>query len=183
MARSVRWIGWALLAILILGYASTWIDWSHLFAEEEPLEPGPFYSMNPALVTGVVFSAADYKLYAYRWGPDDKFNIVVIRPGHDEIEECEAGEAFLRWFAMTTEIWHGQRLQRPLESGSGDWAVFELVTDTVLEGEETRLRLPSTPGDRIVAEWYGVPGQYPLDWDPDAFGIVKSGCARLGAKP
>ncbi len=181
MPRTLTWFGGVALLGAVLGGALTF-GWRHSFTEDEALEPGQFYSINPDLVTGVVFSGSDYKLYAYRWSPDDAFHIVVIRPGHDKIEECEAGEAFARWFGMATGPEHGQRLQRPLDPDSGDWAVLELVTDDVLEGAETRLRLPSTPGDQIVAEWYGVPGQYPLDWDPEAFGVVTSGCAGLEAE-
>jgi len=180
MLKALKWFGWAALLLLALGGALA-IDWSSYFADDEPLEPGQFYGINPDLVTGVVFSASDLKLFAYRWKLEGNFRIVVVRPGRSEVEQCEAGEGFVRWFTMATKLPIGPKLDRPLDSGSGDWAVLELVTDTVLEGVETRLRLPSAPGEPIIFQ-FGL-DQYPVDWNPEAFGIVKSGCAGLGAKP
>lgn len=180
MQKALKWFGWAALPLIALGGASA-IDWSYYFAEDEPLEPGQFYRINPDLVTGVVFSAADYKLYAYRWTAEDNFRIAVLRPGREGVEECDAGEAFARWFEMTTEMPIGRKLDRIVDPVTGSWVVLELSDATVLEGAESRLRLPATPGEPII--WQFGQDQYPLGWSPEEFGIVKSGCAGLGANP
>lgn len=67
-----------------------------------------------------------------------------------------------------------------VDPASGDWAVLELIDATVLEGAETRLRLPSAPGDPIIFQF--GPDQYPVEWDGAAFAMVRSGCAGLGAE-
>jgi hypothetical protein len=119
-----------------------------------------------------------------RWGPEERFRIVVLRPGQDGVEECVAGEAFDRWFFQTTEMYHGAALEYPVAAKPEDWAVFELIKyETPVEDNDKRMLLPTRPGEPIIVEWAHIPGQYPSEWDPDLFALVKQGCAGLGARP
>ena len=64
-----------------------------------------------------------------------------------------------------------------------DWAVFELVKyETPVEENDMRMLLPTRPGEPILVEWAHIPGQYPSEWDPELFALVKQGCAGLGAR-
>ena len=143
-----------------------------------PLDPGFFYEIDPDIVREIVFSSADLKLFAYRWGPDENFHIVVLRPDKAEIEQCDAGETFRSWFDMIAEMPIGQKLDKPVDPQSGNWAILELIDISVLEGAESRLRLPATPRDRII--WQFGPDQYPVGWDSAAFAMLNSGCYSLG---
>jgi hypothetical protein len=108
----------------------------------------------------------------------------VQRPGRDEIERCVAGEPFTRWFLMTTEMTRGEMLADLMTAPPEDWAVLQLVAyRSVVEKPEFRLLLPSSPGAPIIATESGTLGQYPIDWDPELFALVKKGCAGLGAQP
>ncbi|MCI0429891.1 MAG: hypothetical protein L0210_05040, partial [Rhodospirillales bacterium] len=161
MPRTLKWLGGAALLGVVLAGALTF-GWRHSFTEDEPLEPGLFYEINPDIVTEVVFSAADYKLYAYRWSVDDNFHIAVLRPGRERIEECDAGEGFMRWFTLTTKLPIGGRLDRTVDILSGNWVILEHRDASVLEGNEVRLRLPLTSEEPILFQFGS--DQYPVDW-------------------
>ncbi len=147
-------------------------------------EPGLAFSIHDALITDILFSAADIKVYAYRWGAEHDFQILVQRPGRDGLEHCVGGTTFERWFKMTTEMVRGDRLAEPVAAKPNEWAVLQLVAHGfVVELPEWRLLLPSASGAPIIAEKYGTLGQHPIDWNPELFALVKSGCAGLGAHP
>ena len=75
-------------------------------------------------------------------------------------------------------------LAEPVSAPPEDWAVLQLVAYRfVVEMPEWRLLLPSSPGAPIIAMEFGAVGQYPIDWDPELFALVKQGCAGLGAQP
>ena len=184
----MRLAGWTILLLLVLGLAAYLVklrnDTLANVLEERPLEPGLSYAIGDKHVTEIIFSAADLKLYAFRWGPEHPFRIVVMRPRQKGIEECIGGEAFEQWFQMTTEMYIGAPLDDPIAAAPSEWAVLALISyKSVLEWNDTRLLLPSRPGQPIIAEWDGTPGQYPAEWDPTDFAIVKAGCARLGNQP
>ena len=62
--------------------------------------------------------------------------------------------------------------------------MFELISyESVIEENDMRMLLPTRPGEPIVVEWAHIPGQYPSEWDPELFALVKKGCAGLGAQP
>ena len=85
---------------------------------------------------------------------------------------------------MTTEMTRGEMLAEPASAPSEDWAVLQLgAYRLVVEMPEFRLLLPSSPGAPIIATEFGAVGQYPIDWDPELFALVKQGCAGLGAQP
>jgi hypothetical protein len=142
-----------------------------------PLDPGFYYEIDPDIIREVVFSSADLKLFAYRWAPDDNFRIVVLRPGEADIERCDAGETFRKWFDMITRMPIGRKLEQPVDPKAGNWAILELIEATVLEGAESRLRLPATAGEPMI--WQFGPDQYPVEWDTAAFAGLQSGCAEL----
>jgi hypothetical protein len=142
-----------------------------------PLDPGFYYEIDPDIVREVVFSSADLKLFAYRWAPDDNFHLVVLRPGEADIERCDAGETFRKWFDMITRMPIGRKLEQPVDPKAGNWAILELIDASVLEGAESRLRLPATAGEPMI--WQFGPDQYPVEWDTAAFAGLQSGCAGL----
>ena len=182
--------GWAAFGLLFWAFAAPWFeegwdpkthDWQ---ADWTPAEPGIASSVYDGLITEILFSAADLKFYAYRWGPGHQFHILVQRPGRDEIERCVAGEPFTRWFMMTTEMTRGEMLAEPVAAPPEDWATLQLMAYRfVVELSELRLLLPSSRGAPIIATEFGTLGQYPIDWDPELFALVKQGCAGLGAQP
>lgn len=143
----------------------------------QPLDPGSYYEIDPDIVREILFSAADFKLFAYRWTSDENFHIVVLRPSKYEIEQCDAGERFRNWFDMITRMPIGRKLAKPVDLQFGNWATLELIDATVLEGTESRLRLPDTPSESIV--WQFGSDQYPVEWDSAAFARLRSGCTGL----
>jgi hypothetical protein len=167
--------GWAAFGLLFWAFAAPWFeegwdpktyDWK---ADWTPAEPGEAFSVYDGLVTEILFSARDIKLYAYRWGREHEFHILVQRPGRDDIEHCVAGERFTRWFMMTTEMTRGEMLAEPVAARPEDWAVLQLVAYRfVVELPEFRLLLPSSVGAPIIATEFGTVGQYPIDWDPSS---------------
>ena len=190
LRRVLSVTGWAVFGLLYWAFAEPWFeegwdprnyDWN---ANWEPAEPGRAFSIHDGLVTEILFSARDIKFYAYRWGPGHEFQILVQRPGREDIEHCVAGEPFTRWFTMTTDMTRGEMLAKPVSAPPEDWAVLQLVAFRfVVEMPEWRLLLPSSPGAPIIATEFGTVGQYPIDWDPELFALVKQGCAGLGAQP
>ena len=134
-------------------------------------------------VTGVLVSTSDYKLYAYRWDTDQPFRVMVVRPRQNTVEGCEAGPAFTEWLGMVTTLVNGRVLETPVRGDPTSWMMLELITNDVFEGEETRLFLPREPTEAIVAEFYGLPGQYPVEWSTSAFSAIKDGCSSMGARP
>jgi hypothetical protein len=182
MRRALRWMAWTLLAILTFSFATDWDNWVELVAGPGPIEAGVFYNMSRRPVAGVLVSTSDYKLLAYRWHTDQPFRIMVVRPGQNTVEECKAGPAFTEWFGMVTKLVNGSQLQRPVIGDPTGWTTLEFITNNEFEGEETRLFVPLLPNQPIIAEFYGLPGQYPVDWDPAAFAAIQGGCAALGQR-
>ena len=178
----MRWMAWTLLTMLVLGFGITSNFWLELLRGREPLEPGVFYAMGSNLVTGVLVSTSDYKLYAYRWDTDQSFRIMVVRPRQNTIEGCKAGPAFTEWLGMVTTLVNGHKLERPVKGDPTGWTTLELITNNEFEGEETRLFLPHTPNEPIVAEFYGLPGQYTVNWAPTSFAAIQSGCRGMGQR-
>jgi hypothetical protein len=186
--RRMRLAGWAIIALFAASVAAFVANLRHevvTYVEEpELLEPGESYAVADFIVSEVLFSASDVKFFAYRWGSEETFRIVVLRPGHDGVEECVGGEAFDRWFFQATEMYHGAALEDPVANKPSDWAVFELIKyETPVEENDMRMLLPTRPGEPILVEWAHIPGQYPSEWDPELFALVKQGCAGLGAPP
>jgi hypothetical protein len=184
--RRMRLAGWSILALFVASVAALALKLSYDIVtyvdEPELMEPGQSFATADYIVSEVLFSAADLKFYAYRFGPEQRFRIVVLRPGQDGVEECLAGEAFDRWFFQATEMYHGAALEDPVANKPSDWAVFELIRyETPVEENDMRMLLPTRPGEPIIVEWAHIPGQYPSEWDPELFGLVKQGCAGLGA--
>lgn len=186
--RRMRLAGWTIIGLFAANVVGLVLTLRHQMMtyvdEPELLEPGQSYAVAEFIVSEVLFSAADIKFYAYRWSPEQPFRMVVLRPGKEGIEECLAGEAFDRWFFQATEMYHGAALEDPVANKPSDWAVFELVKyETPVEENDMRMLLPARPGEPILVEWAHIPGQYPSEWDPELFALVKQGCAGLGAKP
>ena len=71
----------------------------------------------------------------------------------------------------------GRKLEQPVDPKAGNWAILELIDASVLEGAESRLRLPATAGEPMI--WQFGPDQYPVEWDTAAFAGLQSGCAGL----
>jgi hypothetical protein len=78
---------------------------------------------------------------------------------------------------MITRMPIGRKLEQPVDPKAGNWAILELIDASVLEGAESRLRLPATAGEPMI--WQFGPDQYPVEWDTAAFAGLQSGCAEL----
>ena len=180
MRRALRWMAWTLLAILTLSFATDWDNWVELVAGHGPIEAGLFYDMSRRPVTGVLVSTSDYKLYAYRWDTDQPFRIMVVRPHQNTVEGCKAGAVFTDWLGMVEKLVNGRQLERPVKGDLQGWTTLELITNDEFEGEETRLFFPHEFTEAIVAEFYGLPGQYPVEWSTSAFSAIRDGCRALG---
>jgi hypothetical protein len=128
--RRMRLAGWAIIALFAAGVAAFALKLRHdivTYVDEPELLPaGVSFSTADYIISEVLFTAEDIKFYAYRWGPEERFRIVVLRPGEDGVEECSGGEAFDRWFFQTTELYVGPALEVPVANKASDWAVFEL---------------------------------------------------------
>ena len=186
--RHMRLAGWSIIGLFAAGVAALALKLSYDIVtyvdEPELMGPGQSFATADYIISEVLFTAADVKFYAYRWSSEQPFRIVVLRPGQDGVEECVAGEAFDRWFFQTTEMYHGAALEYPVAAKPEDWAVFELIKyETPVEENDMRMLLPTRPGEPIIVEWAHIPGQYPSEWDPELFALVKQGCAGLGARP
>ena len=186
--RRMRLAGWTIIGLFAASVVGLVLTLRHKMMtyvdEPELMAPGHSFGVADYIVSEVLFSAADLKFYAYRFGPEQRFRIVVLRPGQDGVEECLAGEAFDRWFFQATEMYHGAALEDPVANKPSDWAVFELIKyETPIEENDMRMLLPTRPGEPIIVEWAHIPGQYPSEWDPELFALVKQGCAGLGARP
>ena len=180
MRRALRWMAWTLLAILTFSLATDWDYWVELVAGHGPIEAGVFYDINRRPFTGVLVSTSDYKLYAYRWDLDQPFRIMVVRPRQNTVEGCKAGPAFTEWLGMVTTLVNGRQLEKPVKGDLQAWITLEFITNDLFEGEEIRLFLPREPAEPIVAEFYGLPGQYPVEWSTSAFSAIKDGCRAMG---
>jgi hypothetical protein len=185
--RRMRLAGWTIIALFVASVAAFSAKLSYDIAtyvdEPELMEPGQSFATADYIISEVLFSAADLKFYAYRFGAEQPFRIVVLRPGEPEIEECAAGEAFDRWFFQVTEMYVGAALEYPVASKPEEWAVFELVKyETPIEENDMRMLLPTRHDEPIIVEWAHIPGQYPSEWAPELFALVKQGCAGLGAR-
>jgi hypothetical protein len=180
MRRALRWMAWTLLTMLVLGFGTTSDFWMELLRGREPLKPGMFYDEDLNLLTGVLVSTSDYKLYAYRWNTDQPFRIMVIRPRQNTIEGCKAGPAFTEWLGMVTTLVNGRKLEKLVKGDPTGWTTLELITNNEFDGEETRLFVPHTPNEPIVAEFNGLAGQYTVNWDTSAFSTIKYGCSSMG---
>jgi hypothetical protein len=84
---------------------------------------------------------------------------------------------------MVTKLVNGRQLERPVKGDLQGWTTLEWITNDRFEGEETRLLLPGEPTEPIVAEFYGLPGQYPVEWSTSAFSVIKDGCRAMGEQP
>jgi hypothetical protein len=149
--------------------------------DEGAPEPGTdLYAIAPETVREVVLSTPDRKLYAYRWAPDDTFHIVVATRGSAEAEQCIAGEGFARWLAAASRMPIGKKLDRQVDSASGEWTDLQLRDASQLEPIAVRLHIPSAPGEPAVIQ-FGA-DQYSVDADGPMLRSASSGCATLGAK-
>ncbi len=149
--------------------------------DERAPEPGTeLYAIAPETVREVAFSTPDRKLYAYRWAPGDTFHIVVATRGSAEAEQCPAGEGFTRWLAAVSRMPIGKKLERPVDSASGEWTDLQLRDASQLEPIAAHLHIPSAPGDPAVIQ-FGA-DQYSVNVDGPMLRSASSGCATLGAK-
>jgi len=84
---------------------------------------------------------------------------------------------------MVKTLVNGRQLERPVMVDPAGWTTLEFITNDLFEGEELRLFLPREPTEPIVAEFYGLPGQYPVEWSTSAFSAIKEGCRAMGEPP
>lgn len=144
-------------------------------------EPGTeLYAVAPETVREVEFRTPDRKLYAYRWAPEDTFHIVVATRGSAEAEQCTAGEGFTRWLAAVSRMPIGKKLDRQVDSATGEWTDLQLRDASQLEPIAVHLHIPSAPGAPAVLQ-FGA-DQYSVDADGPMLRSASSGCATLGAK-
>lgn len=150
--------------------------------DERKPEPGmELYAVAPETVREVIISSPGYKLYAYRWTPDDAFHVLIATRGRSEVEQCTAGEGFSRWLVAASRMPIAKKLDRRVDSASEEWADLQLRDSSQLDPLDLRLHIPSAPGEPAVIQ-FGT-DQYTVDVDVPMLRSARSGCATLGAKP
>jgi hypothetical protein len=146
--------------------------------------PNSIYQFEP-FETPVAVVASDMRLYAYRWDDAQPLSIVVLRPDKPGIETCIAGEGFERWFALLTDVRNGGRIEsESFDFDSLDWASLTIGEEWEEHGlAATRFvaHIPRGGEDGpVIVEQFG--NYYVLeDADPEAWRLIWSGCAGLGA--
>ena len=82
--RRMRLAGWTIIALFFATVAALALKLSYDVAtyvdEPELMEPGQSFATADYIISEVLFTAADVKFYAYRWGSEQPFRIVVLRP-------------------------------------------------------------------------------------------------------
>ena len=173
------WLPWVIILMLALGIGK-------LGAEIYIVDRGPnsLYEF-PQIETPVAFVAQDMRLYAYRWDHSQPLSIIVLRPDKPGIETCIAGEGFARWFALLTDVRNGGRIEGESPGfDSRDWASLTIGEEWEEHGlSATRFvaHIPRGGEDGpVIVERFG--NYYVVeDADPEAWGLIWSGCAGLGA--
>jgi hypothetical protein len=141
-------------------------------------EPGTdFYAVSPDTVTEVLLSTGLYKLFAFRWSPGDRFQLVVSLKGK-AVEQCQAGPPFENWLKAVTRMPVVRQIDRPFDAESQNWGNLRLRDNTRLEPVEVRLRIPSAGSEPAVIE-VGT-RQFIVDLNAAILGTASSGCRALG---
>jgi hypothetical protein len=173
------WLPWVIILVLAFGIG-------RLGAEIYLVDRGPnsLYEF-PQIETPVAFVAQDMRLYAYHWASLQPLTLIVVRVDRPGIETCEAGAGFRRWFALLTDVRNGGRIEdESSDFDSLDWASLTIGEEWEEHGlAATRFvaHIPRAGEDGPViierfSSYYVV-----KDADLEAWGLIWSGCAGLGA--
>jgi hypothetical protein len=132
-------------------------------------------------VVQVVISGANLKLFAYRRGVGDPFDIVVVRSGGGPAEHCRSGPGFTRLVEASSSLPVVRQVATTVEEVSPEWFIIELWDGSKRSGIEQRLRRPTSRDGGTLMQWCYK--QYVVEFDPAVWDSVSSGCRALGAAP
>ncbi|MGH2619635.1 MAG: hypothetical protein ACRDHG_03565 [Anaerolineales bacterium] len=175
------WLPWALIAVLLLGIGGP--EAYFYFSSRGPIPRRGLYGFTIGLLP-VTLVAEDQRVYVYRLQLEEPLQILVMRKGTAKIERCKAGEGFHRWFKLLEDIRSGGRLDIDDFSSPG-WAsltVGDEMVDGSWGGIQFQVHIPRDGEGPVVVERDGE--YYAVDEaNPNAWGLIWSGCAGLGARP
>jgi hypothetical protein len=173
------WLPWVLVLTLLLGIGAPEI---YLYASNHRPPGDHLYSFGSDTVS-LTLIGEDQLVHIYRFRPEEPLQILVIRQGMPDIERCQAGEGFERWFKLL-ELVRGASQAKADDLGTQGWGhltVGEEMADGSWQGVSFELHIPRDGHGPVIVEHTGLYHEVE-DANAEAWALIWSGCAGLGAQ-
>jgi hypothetical protein len=174
------WLPWVLVLTLLLGIGAPEIYF--YLSNYRPLSWDYLYSFGPDPLP-VTLIGEDQRVHVYRFRPEEPLRILVIRQGMPDIERCEAGAGFARWFRLLERVGS----EGPAETdghGTEGWAsltVGDEMSEGSWQGVQFEVHIPRDGDGPVIVERDGLYHAV-QDANSEAWSRIWSGCAGLGAR-
>jgi hypothetical protein len=146
-------------------------------AESVPSPGADLYAVSPDGVLEVTLTSATERLYAFRWTPEEAFQIVSARRGQ-EIERCRAGDGFGRLLAAVSSLRVTAELPAPAGGTEGEWARLYIADTSGVEPIVVAIRIPPRVELPVLVEV--AKRQFTVATNVGDLLLAASGCKGLG---
>ena len=173
------WLPWVLVLTLLLGIGGPEIFF-YVMSYRRP-HGDYLYGFGPDPLP-VTLIGDNQRVHVYRFGPEEPLQILVIGHGMQDVERCQAGDGFERWFRLLEDL----RSDGPAETnghGTEGWAsltVGDEMAEGSWQGVQFEVHIPRDGDGSVIVERDGLYHEVE-DANPEAWSLIWSGCAALGA--
>jgi len=138
------------------------------------------YAVSPDDVLELKISTPERKLYAFRWSPQDRFELLVARRGAP-VEQCVAGGSFMRLLKAVSQLRVVAEVQRAgVEPRRTPLTMLEISDRTALEPITMAFRLTNEAQRQIVVDVGGK--QFSATPNGPDFELVLADCSVLSRR-
>ncbi len=173
------WLPWVLVLTLLLGIGAPEIYF--YLSNYRPPSGDYLYSFGSDTLS-LTLIGEDQHVHVYRFRSGEPLQILVIRDGIPDVERCDAGEGFERWFKLLEFVRDGGPAEAD-DYGTQGWGhvtVVEEMADGSWQGVSFEMNIPRDGDGQVIVErdgWY----HEVEDANAEAWSLIWSGCAGLGA--
>lgn len=146
--------------------------------EQKPEIGMDYYAVIPENITEAVFSAKDYKVYAYRWNITQPFQLITASYEANKTEQCVSGKSFLGLLSTVASAKIKEELKLPFAESDPGWTYVHLRDTSTLEPVNVQLRIPSSNNEPVVIQFES--SQFAVEMNGETLRKAKAGCKELG---
>lgn len=147
-------------------------------SEQKPEIGTDYYALIPETITEFVFSAKDYKVYAYRWNINQPFQLTTASNNTNKTEQCVSGKNFLTLLSTVASAKIKEAVKLPVADSDPGWVYVTLRDASVLDPINVQIRIPSSNSEPVVMQ-IGA-SQFAVEMNGETLHSAKVGCKELG---